>query len=70
MWNIIYSNSNCKNWNRLKEHKGHLERLIEVKKSIDTKIPKQPKFLKEKGCKKEIQRELNRQIEIEQFNII
>jgi hypothetical protein len=60
MWNIIYSNSNCKNWNRLKEHKGHLERLIEIKKSIDIKIPKQPKFLKEKGCKKEIQRELNR----------
>ena len=63
MWNIIYSNSNCNNWNRLKEHIGHLERLTNVKKSIDTKIPNQPKFLKEKRCKKEIQRELNRQIE-------
>ena len=68
MWNIIYSNSNCNNWNRLKEHKGHLERLVYIKKSIDNKMPKQPKFLKEKVCKKELQRELNR--EIDKDNII
>lgn len=65
MWNIIYTNTTCNNFNRLMEHRGHLERIALAKKMIDTKTPNQPKFFKEGACKKAMKREFNRQIDID-----
>ena len=61
----MYTNTNCNNWNRLMEHRGHLERIALAKKMIDTKTPNQPKFFKEAACKKAMKKEFNRQIDID-----
>jgi hypothetical protein len=46
MWNnITHGNTNMNRFERLMEHKGHLERLAQIKKVINTKNPKTPSFI-------------------------
>lgn len=41
MWNnITHGNTNMNKFERLMEHKGHLERLAQTRNVIDTKIQK------------------------------
>jgi hypothetical protein len=49
MWNnITHGNTNMNRFERLMEHKGHLERLAQIKKVINTKNPKTPSFISKK----------------------
>ena len=49
MWNnITHGNTNMNRFERLMEHKGHLERLAQTKNVIDTKNPKIPSFITKK----------------------
>ena len=49
MWNnITHGNTNMNRFERLMEHKGHLERLAQIKKVINTKNPKKPSFITKK----------------------
>lgn len=49
MWNnITHGNTNMNRFERLMEHKGHLERLVQIKKVINTKNPKTPSFISKK----------------------
>ena len=49
MWNnITHGNTNMNRFERLMEHKGHLERLAQIKKVINTKNPKKPSFISKK----------------------
>ena len=46
MWNNIPpANTNMNKFERLMVHKGHLERLAQIKKVVNTKKPKVPSFL-------------------------
>lgn len=46
MWNnITHGNTNMNRFERLMEHKGHLERLAQTKKVINTNNPKIPSFI-------------------------
>ena len=48
MWNLISGNANMNKFERLMNHKGHLERLAQSKKTINTKKPKTPSFFAKK----------------------
>lgn len=49
MWNnIIHGNTEMNRFERLMEHKGHLERLANIKKAISTNSPKTPSFIRKK----------------------
>ena len=48
MWNLISGNTNMNKFERLMNHKGHLERLAQSKKTINTKKPKTPSFFAKK----------------------
>ena len=49
MWNnITHGNTNMNRFERLMEHKGHLERLAQTKKVISTNNPKVPSFISKK----------------------
>lgn len=49
MWNnITHGNTNMNRFERLMEHKGHLERLAQAKNVINTKNPKIPSFISKK----------------------
>ena len=49
MWNnITHGNTNMNRFERLMEHKGHLERLAQARKVINTKNPKKPSFISKK----------------------
>ena len=49
MWNnITHANTNMNRVERLMEHKGHLERVAQIKKVINTKNPKKPSFISKK----------------------
>ena len=49
MWNnITHGNTNMNRFERLMEHKGHLERLAQIKKVINTQNPKKPSFITKK----------------------
>ena len=49
MWNnITHGNTNMNKFERLMEHKGHLERLTQAKKVINTKNPITPSFITKK----------------------
>jgi hypothetical protein len=49
MWNnITHGNTNMNKFERLMEHRGHLERLVQIKKVINTKNPKTPSFISKK----------------------
>ncbi len=48
MWNLVSGNSNMNKFERLMNHKGHLERLAQSKKTINTKKPKTPSFFAKK----------------------
>ena len=49
MWNnITHGNTNMNKFERLMEHRGHLERLCQTKKVINTKNPKVPSFISKK----------------------
>ena len=49
MWNnITHGNTNMNRFERLMEHKGHLERLAQTKNVVDTKNPKKPSFITKK----------------------
>ena len=48
MWNLISGNTNMNKFERFMNHKGHLERLAQSKKTINTKKPKTPSFFAKK----------------------
>lgn len=48
MWNLISGNASMNKFERLMNHKGHLERLAQSKKVIKTKQPKIPSFISKK----------------------
>jgi hypothetical protein len=49
MWNnITHGNTNMNKFERFMEHKGHLERLAQTKKVINTKNPLIPSFISKK----------------------
>lgn len=45
MWNLNYANRKCNEYEKQREHLQHLERLTNIKCSIDLKKPKKPTFL-------------------------
>ena len=51
MWNLISGNANMNKFERLMNHRGHLERLIKSKKVINTEKPKIPSFIFKKETK-------------------
>ena len=61
MWNLISGNANMNKFERLMNHRGHLERLIKSKKVINTEKPKIPSFIfkKEKNKVYKIEKALN-----------
>ena len=48
MWNLVSGNTNMNKFERFMNHKGHLERLAQSKKTINTKKPKTPSFFAKK----------------------
>lgn len=48
MWTFTAGNTNMNRFERMMEHKGHLERLAQARTGINNKKPKKPSFL-EKG---------------------
>lgn len=62
MWNLIYSNKTCNEFNRFKEY---LERLSQTRHVIDTSSPHKPNFLKNNTKKKVTKRETDRVINYE-----
>ena len=60
MWNNIPpANTNMNKFERLMTHKGHLERLAQARKVINTRQPKTPSFLlkgpRNLGIRKELE---------------
>ena len=52
MWNnTTHGNTNMNRFERLMEHKGHLERLAQIKTVLNTKTPKTPSFISKKMIK-------------------
>ena len=45
MWQITHGNTNMNRFERFMEHKGHLERLAQIKTGINNKTPKTPSFI-------------------------
>ena len=48
MWNITHGNTNMNRFERLMEHRGHLERLAQTKSVLNTKTPIIPSFISKK----------------------
>ena len=66
MWNnITHGNTNMNRFERLMEHKGHLERLAQIKKVINTKNPKTPSFISKKMINPGIRKERALKIQYE-----
>ena len=65
MWNMVFANKTCNEFNRFKEHRDFLEKLSQTRHAIDTKAPVKPKFFangaKKKVMKRETEREINYQ---------
>jgi hypothetical protein len=55
MWNLSYGNRKCNEYERIREHRMHLERIVTVKPSIDYKEPKKPTFLAERAKKEKME---------------
>ena len=55
MWNLNYSNNKLNEFERKRDHKGHLERLIFTKKVIDIEEPVKPSFLIFKAKKEKME---------------
>ena len=69
MWNNInHGNINMNKFERLMAHKGHLERLAQIKKVINTKNPKTPSFIEKKMINPGYR--LEREMKIEKENRI
>lgn len=62
---ISQVNTNMNKYERFMEHKGHLERLAQIRTGIDTKAPKLPSFLAKKFIDPGVRMEKNRQINYE-----
>lgn len=45
MWNLNYANRKCNEQEKEREHFQHLERITNIKGSLDIKKPKKPSFL-------------------------
>ena len=45
MWNLSYANKKCNEFERMREHRTHLERIVTSKHNINTTEPKRPQFL-------------------------
>lgn len=65
MWNLVYSNKTCNEYNRFREHKEFLERLSKTRHVIDTTTPNKPKFFEYHAKKKVMKRETERKINYE-----
>ena len=52
---MIYSNRKLKEYEKIREHRMHLERLVTVRSSIDKKEPIKPLFMKERLKKEKIE---------------
>ena len=48
MWHIHHGNTIMNRFERLMEHKGHLERLAQIKTGINNKTPKTPSFIEKR----------------------
>lgn len=65
MWCITHGNTNMNRFERLMEHKGHLERLALTKTGINTKTPLTPSFIAKRYIDKGIRMERNMKIKYE-----
>lgn len=45
MWNLNYANRKCNEYEMQRVHMQHLERITNVKSSVDKTEPKKPTFL-------------------------
>ena len=48
MWYLTHGNTNMNRFERLMEHRGHLERLAQTKTVLNTKAPETPSFISKK----------------------
>jgi hypothetical protein len=55
MWGLSYANRKCNEYERIREHRMHLERLITIRPSIDDREPKKPRFLVERAKKEKME---------------
>lgn len=60
-----YSNRLCNEYNRIREHKNHLERIVTIKPVIDIKEPSKPSFLIFKAKKEKMEQEKMNKINYE-----
>lgn len=51
MWNITISNKKCNEFDKIRDHRLHLERLITSKARLDQTTPNKPSFLMYKAKK-------------------
>jgi hypothetical protein len=62
MWNLTYCNRVCNQYERFRDHKTHVNKLLTIKSSIDTNTPYKPLFLVNK-CNR-TQNEINKNIKL------
>ena len=63
MWNMVFANKTCNEFNRFKEHRDFLEKLSQTRHAIDTSAPIKPKFFANGAKKKVMKRETEREID-------
>ena len=69
MWNNTIGNTNMNKFERLMEHKGHLERLAQTKKVINTNNPLTPSFYVKKMINRGLKMEKALKINYENIKI-
>lgn len=57
MWRTQYANRKCNEYEKIREHKMMLERLVTAKSVINIKEPNKPNFLVHKAKKEQIEME-------------
>ena len=70
MWNTQYANRKCQDFEKIREHKMHLERLVTIKRVIDIKEPNKPGFLVHKAKNEKMTEENNMKVNYENLVLL